>query len=208
MNDLENELQKALKYIDANWIMQNNNYDFKSAFIYKTNTVEEVINLSKINNVDYKYCLHRWYNFHTSIQCENIFIEYGAIKEKNYRNKEIDIYINNIPFDVKLTVYPKALSNHPYDLNKKEDKNKLIEWMYLHQSQEQRKHLKNRLFIVCDGNTQYDSLCLKSDFNQIRKKIFNYINEVNKNGFNEITITDNGNKYVVKSDIIYINNKE
>lgn len=201
---LEEQLHKALTYIDDKWQMQNNDYDSKSNFIYSVNTVDECIELSKQNNIDIKYALHRWYNFKTSIQCENIFVEYGAVKENNVKHKEIDLYINSIPFDVKLTVYPKALCNHPYDLSTRNGKNKMIEWMYKHQSQQGRKHLKNRLFIVCDGTSQYNNLCLKSDFEQIRNKIHKFIEYTGKNGFNELCITDNDEQYIVKSDIILI----
>ncbi len=207
MVNLESELRESLKYIEANWQMQNNFNDYKSNFIYKVNSLKDVFVGAKENNIDYRYAIHRWYNFHTSIQCEKKFVEFGARKESDYRNKEIDIYINEVPFDVKLTVYPKVLNNHPYDLSTRIGKNKMIEWMYSHQSQQQRKHLANRLFIVCDGKTQYDSLCLKSDFSQIRKKINEYMENVKANGFNELKITDNGKEYVVQSDIIYITDK-
>lgn len=204
MEDLERELKKALSYIDENWQIQNNFNDYKSNFVYKVETVDEIINLSKQNGIDYKYALHRWYNFKTSIYCENVFVKNGAVKERDFRNKEIDIYINDVPFDVKLTVYPKALSHHPYDLTTREGKDKMIEWMYKNQSQQQRKHLANRLFIVCDGENQYQSLCLKSDFEQLKTKIKEYIYEVNSSGFNQLTIEDNGNEYTVLSDIIYV----
>lgn len=203
--DLENELKKALSYISADWQMQNNYQDYRSNFIYKANTVDECIRLAEIYNIDTAYVLHRWYNFQTSTYCEKIFVEYGAKKEEDFRNKEIDIYINNVPFDVKVSVYPKALANHPYDLTTREGKNEMIKWLYEHQSQQQRKHLKNRLFIVCDGKTQYDSLCLKSDFEQIKNKIKAFMINVNENGFNELEIVDESNVYKVKSDIIYIN---
>lgn len=203
--ELENELKKALNYISADWKMQNNYQDYRSNFIYKVNTVDECIKLAQMNNIEIAYVLHRWYNFHTSTYCEKIFVEFGAKKEEDYRNKEIDIYINNEPFDVKVSVYPKALSNHPYDLTTREGKNEMIKWLYEHQSQQQRKHLKNRLFIVCDGKTQYDNLCLKSDFEQIRNKIKTFMINVNDQGFNELEIIDGQNVYKVKSDIIYIN---
>ena len=128
-----------------------------------------------------------------------------AIKEKNIKDKEVDIYIDNIPFDIKITVYPNALSNHPYDLNTRDGKNLMIKWLYKNQSQQQRKHFKNRIFIICDGKTQYDSLCLKSDFEQIRNKIKIYFEDIKKNGFNEMIIDADGKKYLVKSDIIYLN---
>ncbi len=204
MINLEEELKKALQYITPEWRMQNNSMDYRSNFIYNVQTVDEVIEKSKDNGIDYIYALHRWYNFNTSIQCEKIFTEYGAEKEQDTKNKEIDIYIENIPFDVKLTVYPKALQQHEYDLKTRNGKNAMIQWLYSHQSQQQRKHLANRLFIVCDGNNQYESLVLKSDFVQIRNKIKNYIDDVKMNGFNELIIMDNNQQYKVKSDIIYI----
>ena len=204
LSNLELELQKALKYINANWSMQNNFYDYRSNFIYKVNSVDECISQAQENNISTDYAIHRWYNFKTSKQCENIFVEYGADPELDEKNKEIDIYINNIPFDVKLTVYPNALKEHPYDLKTRDGKNQMIRWLYEHQSQQGRKHLKNRLFIVCDGKNQYESLCLKSDFTQIRKKILLYL-ETTKKGFNELKIYDNGKEYIVQSDIIYIN---
>lgn len=202
---LEQELQKALTFITANWSMQNNFNDYRSNFIYSVDTVDECIGRAKENGVSEDYALHRWYNYKTSKRCEEIFVEYGADKESDYKNKEIDIYIDGTPFDVKLTVYPKALSNHPYNLTTRDGKNEMIKWMYLHQSQQQRKHLANRLFIVCDGPNQFESLKLKSDFIQIKSKILAYMKFVGKNGFNQLEISDSGEKYSVCSDIIVIN---
>ena len=164
-----------------------------------------MIKSAKYRGISTEYALHRWYNFHISIYCEQLFVELGAVKERDNKNREVDIYVENIPFDVKVLVYPNALSNHPYDLKTRNGKNSMIRWLYKNQSQQQRKHLKNRLFIVCDGKTQYDNLCFKSDFEQIRKKIKTYLDDVKKNRFNEMIIKDNGKLYSVKSDIIYIN---
>ena len=205
LSSLELELQKALIYITANWSMQNNYNDYRSNFIYSVETVDDCIRMAKENDVSEDYALHRWYNFKTSIQCENIFVEYGAKKESDFRNKEIDIHIEDVPFDVKLTVYPRALSDHPYDLTTRGGKDEMIKWMYAHQSQQQRKHLANRLFIVCDGTSQFDSLKLKSDFLQIRKKILSFLEFTKQNGFNKLAIYDYGNRYDVCSDIIVIN---
>lgn len=203
--ELESELKKALQYITPEWKMQNNFGDFRSRFIYWVENVDDCIKLAKRNNISTTYALHRWYNFKTSTYCEKLFVEAGAVKEADEKNREVDIYIEGEPFDVKLSVYPNALKDHPYDLKTREGKNQMIQWLYEHQSQQQRKHLKNRLFIVCDGKTQYDNLCLKSDFDQIRAKIKNYMDEVHSKGFNELIIVDNGKEYKVLSDIIYIN---
>lgn len=205
MNNLEQELKKALNYITSDWKMQNNYQDYRSNFIYKVETVDECIELAHQNNVSLEYVLHRWYNYQTSIYCEKVFVQNGAKKEKDKKNKEIDLYINNVPFDVKLTVYPKKLADHPYDLRTRDGKNALIKWLYQNQSQQNRKHLKNRIFIVCDGKTAYDSLCLKSDFEKINAKIKEYMDYIKEFGFNEVSILDEGFEYLVMSDIIYIN---
>ena len=95
-----------------------------------------------------QYAYHRWVNFHSSIYCEQLFCKYGAKKVENNKDKEKDIVINKIAYDVKLTVYPNAFKNQ-YDLNIDENKNKLIKWLYTNQSKEGRNHMRNRLFIVC-----------------------------------------------------------
>ena len=200
---LEKELQKALNYITPDWKMQNNFNDSRSRFIYIVKTVDEVIALSKARGISHQYALHRWYNFNTSIYCEKLFLEFGATKEANEKNKEVDIYINGVPFDVKVSVYPKALENHPYDLTTREGKNAMIRWLYEHQSQQGRKHYKNRLFIICDGNTPEENLKLKSDFNQIREKIKLFIEQSEK-GFNKLLVYDHKIAVAVTSDIIYI----
>lgn len=205
MNEFKRELKKALHYINEIWDKQNDIDDQKSNFIYKVDTVDDVIKMSNIYKIDYKYALHRWYNFKTSTYCEKVFVENGAIKEEDYKNKTKDIYINGIPFDVKLTVYPKKLPNHPYDLKTRIGKNEMIKWMYKNQSQQGRKHMANRLFVVCDGNSPYENLCLKSDIDKLEKKIKIYMDVVKKDGFNELVIVDNGIEYIVKSDIICIN---
>lgn len=202
-SNLEKELHKALDFITADWQMQNNFYDYRSNFIYIVKTVDEVIRMSKSRGISTKYALHRWYNYNTSIYCEQLFVECGATKESDLKNKEIDIFINSVPFDVKVSVYPKALSDHPYDLTTRDGKNEMIRWLYEHQSQQGRKHYKNRLFIICDGKDAEENLRLKSDFEQIRNKIKLFM-ESTKNGFNKLKVYDHGIEITVTSDIIYI----
>lgn len=106
--------------------MQNNYYDKSSNFIYSIISLDDCLDEIEKRNVDKDYALHRWYNYHTSIYCEEIFCDYGAIKEKDKFNHDVDIYIDGIPYDVKLTVYPAALSNRPYNLKKRKDRNEMI----------------------------------------------------------------------------------
>lgn len=208
LKELKEELEKALNLMNPNWKKQNNTDDRLTNFIYYTNSLDKIIEISKSKNLDLNYVLHRWYNFKTSNACEKIFEFYGAVREKNTTHHDIDFYISGEPFDLKLTVYPQALKidNLLYDLTKVNEKNELIRWFYLNQSQQNRKHMKNRLFIVCNGS---DNMKLKSDFLKICKEvklwIEPYLDKEKNHHFNTLTIKDNdGNKYSVKSDIILI----
>ena len=99
------------------------------------------------------------------------------------------------------TIVTNGMSNFSRD-----GKNAMIRWLYEHQSQQGRKHYKNRLFIICDGNNPEENLKLKSDFDQIRTKIKNYIDST-KEGFNKLIVFDHGKPIAVTSDIIYISCK-
>lgn len=201
---LEKDLKRCLSMISADWKMQNNYMDKSTNFIYKCETLEECINLINSTGVDKEYALHRWYNYMTSIACEYIFCEYGAIHDEDKYNHDVDIYINGVPFDVKLTIYPAKLSHRPYDLKTRSGKNKMIEWYYANQSQQARKQMLNRLYVVCDGKNAYECLVMKSDFEILHKKIRAFMEHSLKKGLNEIQISDNSITYSLKSDIIYI----
>lgn len=200
------ELKKALEIIVTEWSRQNNRYDRRSNFIYYVDTVDECLQRAREIGIDENYVLHRWYNFQTSIYCEYLFVKYGARKEKQPYNHDVDIYINDIPYDVKLTVYPAELKreNTILDLHKQEDKNTLVRWMYANQSQEGRKHLKNRMFVVCNGENAYQNLVLKSAFDLIEPEIQNYFHFLEHNEPNKLVIQDAGKDYTVYSDIICV----
>lgn len=200
------ELHKALSLLSSKWNRQNNIYDRRSNFIYYTETVDDCVSKASEMGIDKNYVLHRWYNYHTSKYCENLFVKHGAKKETNTFHHDIDIYIDDIPYDVKLTVYPAKLEreNIFIDLNNRESKNELIQWMYKNQSQEGRKHLKNRIFIVCNGEDDKEKLAKKSDFDTIEQKIVNYFIFLMSNEPNQLIIEDNGKEYAVYSEIISV----
>lgn len=202
---LEEDLKKTMEIISASWNMQNNSYDRASNFIYQMKSLNECLSEIERRNVNREYALHRWYNYMTSIQCEYIFCEYGAVHDTNKYNHDVDIYIDDIPFDVKLTVYPAKLSSRPYDLTTREGKNEMIRWYYANQSQQNRKQMLNRLYVVCDASSPYENMVMKSNFDLMRRRISDFMQNVKSNGLNEIVITDCGRDYKLMSDIIYLN---
>jgi len=204
MMNLEEDLKKCLSMINLDWKMQDNYQDKKTNFIYSCKTLDEC--LTKINefSADKEYALHRWYNYMTSIAAEYIFCDYGAIHEKDVYNHDVDIYINKVPFDVKLTIYPNQLNTRPYDLKTRLGKNQMIRWYYANQSQQSRKQMLNRIYIVCDDDLPIERLKMKSDFQLLKTKIKLFMEHSIKNGLNQITIEGNGTTFNLYSDLIYI----
>jgi hypothetical protein len=151
---LEKELKKRLNF-DYSWgRKQLNDFDAQTNFIYKTEHFEDLllqIDAAFKNNLKYNdlknYALNRWFNFWSANGVEAVFCEDDKVTPSpNLKDKFIDFYIENIPFDHKTTVFPKAFKKSiPYAI---EHKKELIAWLYKNQSKQQRQHFKNRIFIV------------------------------------------------------------
>ena len=201
---LEQYLHKCFDLLSENWNSQNNKEDKATNFIYQCNTLDECMSQVKKQDVDVQYALHRWYNYKTSTECERIFCDYGAVHEVNPTNHDVDIYINGIPFDVKVTVYPAKLIDKPFDLKTREGKNGMIKWLYKNQSQQNRKQLVNRLYVVCDGKTSHEKLAMKSNFSCIKDKIRKFMKYSATYGINTVEIVNGIETYSLMSDVIYV----
>lgn len=203
---LEKELKKRLKF-EYNWkVKQNNNLDRQTNFIYKIRSFDVL--LAEIENEfksksDFElltsYALNRWFNFWSAKAVETIFCENKNITaHTNSKDKYVDFYIENNPFDHKTTVFPKGFKKSvPYAfLHKRE----LIEWLYKNQSQQQRKHLKNRIFIVLvNYENENKHWRLKSEISWLQKIISNYLTTFDVQNLESFYFQNE----VVKSDIIW-----
>jgi len=193
----EENIKRALDYISGHWQRQNNELDRQTKFVYEIDNLDFILTICKTKNVDLNYALHRWYNFNCARHHEYFFLKNGAIKEENTKHLTIDFYLNNVPFDLKTSVYPKKFEPN-VDLTKRENKNELIRWFYENQSTEIRQHFENRLFIVCEN------LAGKSNFEAIEEKIKAFLEYSKKNGFNKIEI----NNRLIFSDVIWVKKQE
>jgi hypothetical protein len=178
----EKELKKRTE-LDYFWgRKQDDEFDLHTNFIYKTDSFDAL--LKKIESAfkdhpkydDLKnYALNRWFNFWSAKCVESIFCEHENVKPHlDSFNKFTDFYIENTPFDHKTTVFPNGLNKSvPYAiLHKKE----LIEWLYENQSQQQRKHYKNRLFIVLvNYQNESEHWKLKSEIHWLKELISAYL---------------------------------
>lgn len=206
---LENDLKRCADMIvSLPWRVQNNKNDRETNFIYDTYSLDRCIQLAEEKKLDVGYVLHRWYNYHTSVYCEDIFCDYGAVHEENRRNHDVDIYIDGTPFDVKLTAYPKALiPRRPYDLTTRSGKNDMIKWFYDNQSKGSRHQWLSRLYVVCDTNNKSELLKMKCDFDLLREAIGNFMRSNDARDFNQVVLndaSDNNREYTPYSDIIYV----
>ncbi len=177
---MQNELRKRHAFAYSWGKKQDNEWDKLTSFIYQTeHFIDLKIELSKrfyhqpyFKELCY-YAMNRWYNFHSAKAVEAIFCTHPLVKpHQDEFHKEIDFYINELPFDHKTTVFPLGLNK---DLNWAIHHTKeLIQWLYDNQSAEQRHHCKNRIFIVLfDQNGEHWKL--KSELNLIKTAIDRYL---------------------------------
>ncbi len=144
------------------------------------------------------YALNRWYNFWSAMAVEYMFTSHeNVIANKNSFDKLMDFTINGIPFDHKTSVFPKGF-NHSLQYAK-ENERELIQWLYDNQSQQGRKHLKNRLFIILyDKNGEHWKK--KSEIILMKKYIDQYVNNFQKNQLLKFDFGEG----IIYSDIIWI----
>ena len=197
---VERELKKRTAYQYVWGRKQNDKWDKQTNFIYTTYSFEKLLYHTNSYNSNLKnYALNRWFNFWSAKAIEHIFCSHNLVKpEKNNYHQTIDFYIDKIPFDHKSTVYPKA---YKQTVNKaKENENKLILWLYTHQSREQRMHLKNRLFLVFYNRNSQEHWKLKAEIGLIQLEVVNYLDRFSKHTLHKISV----NNSKVVSDIIWI----
>jgi hypothetical protein len=181
---IETELKKRLNYPYKWGRKQNDYFDKLTNFVYKISSFEEVIKEIEIRfkkDKEHKnisnYALNRWYNFWSAQAVEKIFCSLPNVQPAlDEKDRLVDFTIDGITFDHKTSIFPKNFP-HPVDeAIKKTDE--LIMWLYKHQSQQQRKHLKNRLFIVLYSQAG-EHWKLKSEILWLKERIEKYMSGFN-----------------------------
>lgn len=177
----EQQLKKRLCYPYKWYRKQNNLWDNYTNFIYKIpdwdlliETISETVKRYKLDKKEcFYYAINRWYNFYSAMAVEHIFCKQKNVAPAlHQKNKEIDFYINTIPFDHKTSVFPKGFQQPLWYA--KQNKKELLYWFYNQQSKQQREHYANRLFIVThksDGNHWK----LKAEISLLEQAITKYV---------------------------------
>jgi hypothetical protein len=181
---IESELKKRLAYPYKWGRKQNDQFDKLTNFVYRISSFEDLLKevetkfkkVKEHKNIS-NYALNRWYNFWSAQAVEKIFCSLPNVKPAlDEKDRLVDFTIDGFTFDHKTSIYPK---NFPYPIEeaiKKTDE--LIKWLYQNQSQQQRKHLKNRLFIVLYSSTG-EHWKLKSEISWLKERIEKYMKGFN-----------------------------
>lgn len=197
---LENELKQRWQ-IPYEWkgMKQNNRLDRLTQFIYTTYSFNKLLaKAALLNEVERHYAYNRWYNYWSARAVEYIFsFDKNVIKNPNPYDKAVDFSLYGINFDHKTSIFPKKYNKSiDFAIEQKQD---LVHWLYINQSQEGRKHINNRIFIVLYAKNQAHWK-IKAEINQIQKGIQTYLAHFNPNQL--LTIKVEGE--TVLSDIIFI----
>ncbi|MFC4165629.1 hypothetical protein ACFOWU_18345 [Epilithonimonas zeae] len=197
---LESELKKRLG-CPYNWgRKQSDEWDRKTKFIYLVQDFESLENQCKDFDEGLRnYAFNRWLNFWSAKAVEDIFASNSLVKkEANQFSKTVDFYISGIPFDHKSSVFPKQFGkSFDYAVDHKKE---LVEWLYNNQSQQGRKHLANRLFIIFYDENNGEHWKLKTQLSLIQEKITDYLS--NFSGDNLVSL--NLESHEILSDLIWI----
>jgi len=203
---IEKELKKRLEFEYSWGRKQVDAIDKQTNFIYKVNSFDSLLleietkfkDDSQFNDLK-NYALNRWFNFWSAKAVETIFCEHKNVKpHPDSYNKFTDFFINEIPFDHKTTIFPKGFKKSvPYAI---EHKHELIEWLYKNQSQQQRKHFKNRLFIVLvNYENESEHWKLKAEISWLKKIVSTYLLKFEPSKLHGFYFENE----VVKADIIW-----
>ena len=179
---IESELQHRLSYKYVWYRKQNDIWDSYSNFIYTTITwkdlipkISEEINRLQIDkNHFFYYVINRWYNYWSAIAIELIFANLdGVIPAKNKKDRLVDFSILGEKFDHKTSVFPKGF-NKPLEYAIKNPV-ELIQWLYHNQSQQSRKHLENRMFVIVYDSIHGEHWKLKAQISWLKDVISTYV---------------------------------
>ena len=172
---VERELKKRWAYPYRWGRKQSDSWDRETNFIYTTYSMNSLIRKTDHFNEELRnYAFNRWYNFWSAMAVEDIFASHPTVTpNRNSYDKLIDFRIEGIPFDHKTSVFPKGFGQSFAYARAHE--RELIEWLYLHQSQEGRKHLKNRLFILLYDAVTMQHWKMKAEIMQLKSAIDHYV---------------------------------
>jgi hypothetical protein len=171
---IEKELKKRWKY-PYNWgVKQNDVLDRKTNFIYQIAYFEELEKYCQaMPEAERNYAFNRWYNYWSACAMERIFALMPQVTPApNEKDRLKDFFLCGISFDHKTTIFPAHFPHTLFVAQK--NPLLLITWLYRNQSQQQRWHYKNRLFVVL-YNSNGAHWKLKAEISWLKIQVMQYL---------------------------------
>lgn len=110
-SSIENSL-KSIDKLDTGGIYQGGlENTLIKKFVKDENNLSvlfDQLNSGLVNNLVDNYLIWSWYNNWTSIYIEDFFAEHKNVIQAIGRVKKIDFFLNNVPFDLKVTYFPEG----------------------------------------------------------------------------------------------------
>lgn len=197
---VERELKKRWSHPYKWGRKQSDSWDSDTNFIYTTYSFESLLRKTReFDETLRDYALNRWYNFWSAMAVEDIFTSHSNVQaNRNRYDKLVDFQIDSIPFDHKTSVFPKSFGkSYAYA---REHTEELILWLYTNQSQQGRKHHKNRLFVVIYNEQNMLHWKIKSEIMLLKQAIDAYV----ENFSQERLYSFNFGEESIYSDIVWV----
>lgn len=197
MDIIEAELQHRLRYKYIWYRRQNDRWDGYSNFIYRIvewkkliPRIEETIKIKNLNKEEFfYYAINRWYNYWSACAVEQIFTDFkGVIAEKNTKNKTIDFSFFGKNVDHKTSVFPRGFGKSLAYAQQFPEA--FLLWLYRNQSQEQRKHMENRMFLIVYAKNGAHWK-LKAEISWLKDVISTYVTTFDDSKFYQLQLLPN-----------------
>ena len=193
-----------LKVKDFSWGVVQGQLDQKiqAEYVRKIFKYDDLINgvKAKLHNDVTSYVICTWYNHWTTVLIEEHISRHPKVIPTIKNIKGIDIFVDNQPFDLKITYLPRNYD--PKDVVK--NPKNLAVWMYENQGA-QRFGADNRLFVVLldTQNPQY-SWKLKRNFELVFSEIDKFFNKETVSTADEVVFSFAKKTYTAVSKVLVI----
>ena len=190
IKNLINEINKVKNYVwdrvQSDYILNNHGYFLFKVFNYDEliQKIDEKIKEKKLPEVFKQYTINRWYNFACSIVIQSYLENHQRVRsEENRRSFTRDIFIDNKPFDFKITYPFKGMSEKMFLKNLDDPTQLMIK--YYKGGGKQRMHSEPKLFMIFADQNDHSThqWQMKREFEVIEKFLKLYLDNTNKTEF-------------------------
>lgn len=182
IENLINEINKVENYfwdrVQSDYILNNHGYFLFKVFNYDELIlkIKERIKSKNLPEVFKQYTINRWYNFACSIIIQSYLENHPRVRvEKNKKSLTKDIFIDNKPFDFKITYAFKNISEKMFVKSLDDPTDLIIK--YYKGGGKQRMHIEPKLFMVFADQQDHTihQWEMKREFEIIKKFLNHYL---------------------------------